>query len=800
MPFSRFRHAYQYNPRYYISLAALFGLLIAGFVIGLILSQQPAVPDTGAPATALILMNIIIFIFGSLFLVFLAWLRMQYNMNISEDMIFKLQEVTETDIKSLSNAMSELAHGNLSPSLRIQAEQADDPDGNTDLFYMNMLNGLIAGLHASAQELNILTDIPCYRLCYVGSDSFLEGRKCGEVMGNLLEGHGDVIIMTGSFEATHLELRRKGFENAIRNNFPRIRIAHIYDDHENPEETHRYAIKSIEELPHLRGFYVTHGATPHEVARAVKDRNLNDKIKIVCHDLTDPTMNSMSQGLISATLGQDPYAQGYNPVILLFNYLMGTWKPFAHRMLTRMDVVTPENYQMYWHPEQGLLQTQDALARLVKPAEKVSETPLRIAVLCNENSAFWIPVKEGVLHAGQELLSHNATVEWIVPEPDPDIAEGELFCRKLQFLIDQKYDAIATIALDRKMISIINKAIKSGIPVITFNSDPISLQGLIMAISDQASKLLNFSNVLISSTKEADDLTLQIKNAMEFVSDASVTQNDQVTHTQTILETLLENIDQVSRATEDGAKATANTSAAINEGAFAMEKTLNLVKHIENAVTETGRTVEKLGEHSERIDSVIDMIQDITSRVKVLALNASIEATQAGEEGQGFMVVANEVRRLAGNASNTTQEITTLINRVKQDIGEIEEVMHAGLDKVKQSAQQTTEAQTALQEIRSMIQVDQGRIKKMADAIAEIQTYSYRVEDAMRHVTEVSNRNKQSVQDVDKSTLDMISQLNQVNQLSSVLELMAQSELELLGKFNVSISEVRESTEVASGS
>jgi len=789
MPFDKLWDFFHQNKYFSGALGIILIFLIAGIVYGFIFQHHinliNQTPQITQPFPNFIFKFILIFLAGLTILVLMIWLHKKYDWKASEEIVDRLYEITETDTKALSGVMSELAQGNLSASLEIHSSHSIDEQYHEDDL-ADLLKKMIQGLQNCAFELNNLTDIPCQRLCYIGADSFLEGQKCGQVMGALLEGSGEVIIIVGLFSATNFELRRKGFENALRTQYPNVKVIKVLEDHEDPELTYQYTTEAIDQYPHLQGFYITQGATPHSVARAVQDKGKTGQIKIVGHDLTDSTMEYVSKGVIQATLDQNAYAQGYNPVIQLYNYLVGDWKPFTPRLLTKLNVVTPDNYNKYWSPDHGMIQSQESLNLLTKLSNKISEKPLRIAVLCMENSAFWDLVKAAVMNAKEQLVSRNVTVDWIVPANYTDSNEALIFRKGMESIIKQKYDGITSIVPDRTIIPVINKAVKNGIPVITFNSEPISLQSLVQAISDQADKLMRFSDDLSSNADSAGHLTQTIIEAMHLVSEGSLLQNNQVSHTQDVLKNLLENINQVNQATDDGAKATANTAIAIKDGASSMEKTLSVVKKVETSITESWHNIEELGRHSERIDNIIDLIQDITSRINVLALNASIEAIQAGDKGQGFMVVANQVRRLASNADKATLNIITLVTQVKKDITKIENGMRAGLSKVQESAKQTEDARGALQNIRSLAEIDQSRLKSIADAIVEIQTYSYRVEEAMNHVTEISERNTESVHNVNQATKDMVVQFHQVTQLAETLEMMAQSELELLGKFYVS--------------
>lgn len=99
--------------------------------------------------------------------------------------------------------------------------------------------------------------------------------------------------------------------------------------------------------PDLSAIYVTAGG-PFGAAKAVEDAGKGGDIKIVCYDFVDETMDFVKKGVITGTLGQDPFAQGHDPAIRLYNYLVGGIVPSAARLLTRADFVTKDNIDQFY--------------------------------------------------------------------------------------------------------------------------------------------------------------------------------------------------------------------------------------------------------------------------------------------------------------------------------------------------------------------------------------------------------------------------------------------------------------------
>ena len=288
--------------------------------------------------------------------------------------------------------------------------------------------------------------------------------------------------------------------------------------------------------------------------------------------------------------------------------------------------------------------------------------------------------------AAQKLRGFNTTVEWVVPDRavnDEDVSAavyGEVFER----LIREGFNGIATVLYDHAMIPLINRAVDQGIPVITLNSESTSLRSMVATITGQAVKLMGMSEQLAAATVEASAATSHINSKMGDISRGTGQQNEHIKGTEADLESLLSNIDRINHEAAEGASSAENAARSVGAGTAAMDQTLSSIQSIEQSVGETWKIVKELGAHSERIDTVIELIDDIASMVNVLALNASIEATRAGEAGKGFMVVANEIRRLSKRTAEATREVTELINTVQSGIVGVQKSIEQGLDKVRQ--------------------------------------------------------------------------------------------------------------------
>lgn len=183
------------------------------------------------------------------------------------------------------------------------------------------------------------------RLFYVGPQMRHSGKIMGELMGKLMRGRGNVLIVNCSIESLDLQERVEGFNEVIRQNYPQIDIVnnYIYNIN-NVENDHDLVLKDL--LTHINtidGIYNVDGAYLYNIANTLKDCPNYKDIILIGHEMWDGVREMMMQGVIDACVSQDPYSQGYFMIKLLYNYLAYGEKPKYDRLYTRLDIILKEN-------------------------------------------------------------------------------------------------------------------------------------------------------------------------------------------------------------------------------------------------------------------------------------------------------------------------------------------------------------------------------------------------------------------------------------------------------------------------
>lgn len=190
----------------------------------------------------------------------------------------------------------------------------------------------------------------------------------------------------------------------------------------------------------------------------------------------------------------------------------------------------------------------------------------------------------------------------------------------------------------------------------SFNYAVDATRRLVRAINETTDQLASASS---EASEMALDVASQSNDAANLISDAA----------QTIY-IMSDNIDDISRSSADLAEEAKRSVAIASKGKSTVSETIQGMESIRENIQDTSKRIKRLGESSQQIGEIINLINDIAEQTSILALNASIQAAMAGESGRGFAIVADEVQQLAERAGNSTRQIETIIKGIQTDTNE----------------------------------------------------------------------------------------------------------------------------------
>ncbi len=237
-----------------------------------------------------------------------------------------------------------------------------------------------------------------------------------------------------------------------------------------------------------------------------------------------------------------------------------------------------------------------------------------------------------------------------------------------------------------------------------------------------------------------------IQELMTRVRHRFVAQQETVGSINSSTETLSETVAQISSSASQVSEAARNASNLAKSGGNIVQETIQGMRQINESVTLGSSAVDSLGRKSDEIGAIVAVINGIAEQTNLLALNAAIEAARAGEQGRGFAVVADEVRKLAEKTAQATQEISGMIQSVQQETRNAISTMQSGTEQVRGGVEKATEAGRALQEIVLSVE----RVSEMIELIAAgAASQNQMVSGVRSHVDEISHM----VQDASVDTM-----------------------------------------------
>ncbi len=186
------------------------------------------------------------------------------------------------------------------------------------------------------------------------------------------------------------------------------------------------------------------------------------------------------------------------------------------------------------------------------------------------------------------------------------------------------------------------------------------------------------------------------------LAEAAEHQAQQITSASAAINEIAVSIDEVSRNSAESADVAQRSVQIAGKGAAIVRQTIQGMDNIRDQIQETSKRIKRLGESSQEIGSIVELINDIAEQTNILALNAAIQAASAGEAGRGFAVVADEVQRLAERASNATKRIETLVQTIQSDTNEAVSSMEQTTAEVVAGARLAEDAGLALGEIEKV--------------------------------------------------------------------------------------------------
>lgn len=226
--------------------------------------------------------------------------------------------------------------------------------------------------------------------------------------------------------------------------------------------------------------------------------------------------------------------------------------------------------------------------------------------------------------------------------------------------------------------------------VSSFNRMTRNLRDMISKIITISDKVATFSQELSASGEQVGETAEQVGATVEVVASGAEKQSGQVEATLLNLKNLLYQINEVNQGTDNMEKSTDYMMGDVAQGGKVVIESIEKIKKVKNDTENVSKVISDLGNNSEQIGQIVELISSVAEQTNLLALNAAIEAARAGEAGRGFSVVADEIRDLAVESADATDKISDLIKEIRTDV-------HTAINRMESSISSVNESEEAIE-------------------------------------------------------------------------------------------------------
>lgn len=319
----------------------------------------------------------------------------------------------------------------------------------------------------------------------------------------------------------------------------------------------------------------------------------------------------------------------------------------------------------------------------------------------------------------------------------------------------------------------------------SFNHMAQNLRILIKQVGSSAEQVAASAEELTASAEQTGKATEQIAHTVQGVALGAQHQVDSVNSSIDIMNGMAAGIKQIAANTANVSDSAGHTLVLADGGNGSIKGAVEQMESLHLSIQSLNMVVGGLGARAQEIGTIVEVITNIAGQTNLLALNAAIEAARAGEQGKGFAVVADEVRKLAEQSSRSAMQITDLVKAIQSETMEAVETMKRstvqvdeGIGKVKDSGEVFSKILAAVHEVTGQIQEVSAASRQMSAGVIEVVA-------SVEQISGLAESAAAGTQEASAATEEQLASMEEISSSASALARMSEELQELIGKFKV---------------
>ncbi|PJO40814.1 methyl-accepting chemotaxis protein [Lysinibacillus xylanilyticus] len=319
----------------------------------------------------------------------------------------------------------------------------------------------------------------------------------------------------------------------------------------------------------------------------------------------------------------------------------------------------------------------------------------------------------------------------------------------------------------------------------SINTMVSNLQHIILNIRNTSDNVSSAANQLTVNATETYNSATTIAQDMGQITQNAEASMVMTEETAAAMEETATGIQQIADSANTAAESSVSASQASERGNHVVQQVIAQMELINDSVEQIGTTINGLHINTKKISDIVNLITAIADQTNLLALNAAIEAARAGEHGKGFAVVADEVRRLAEQSSQSATEIYNLISTIQADSNASITVMEKGKEDVKAGMEFTNEVGEIFKEILTSSEEVASQIREISAASQQISASSEEVAASVNNIKQSTEQSSEFSANVSNATKEQLTTMQEVKEASSSLGKTAEELQVLVTKFKL---------------